>query len=196
MSPFSFSLSYHDLRTCNKYRGLCTQLCALFCLCILWCIAYYVYLEWCMYSNGELFMRPREGYFGVYFPSCAATREINTKMTLEWAHKQFVTRVHTSFYFSHDIRNTQMTTKTTIFSHQHRVSLVLFTFYWWRHNWLLMTSQWPDNCDLITLLVIINSLDTDFILGDIHGRSCEIMWLIHPFLRLLKCQSGFPGGYE
>ena len=47
-----------------------------------------------MYSRGELFMRSREGYFGVYFPSCAATREINTKITLEWARKQFVTRVH------------------------------------------------------------------------------------------------------
>ena len=36
-----------------------------------------------MYSSGKLFMRSREGYFGVYFPSCAATREINTKITLE-----------------------------------------------------------------------------------------------------------------
>ena len=65
-------------RTCKKYR-----------------IMYY--------SRGELFMRSREGYFGVYFPSCVATREINTKITLEWAHKQFVTRVHTLFYFLHDI---------------------------------------------------------------------------------------------
>ena len=30
------------------------------------------------------------GYFGVYFPSCEATREINTKITLEWAQKRFV----------------------------------------------------------------------------------------------------------
>ena len=35
-----------------------------------------------MYSRGKLFMRSREGYFGVYFPSCAPTREINTKITL------------------------------------------------------------------------------------------------------------------
>ena len=43
--------------------------------------------------------------FGVYFPSCAAcaTREINAKITLEWAHKQFVTRVFTLFDFLHDI---------------------------------------------------------------------------------------------
>ena len=36
-----------------------------------------------------------------------------------------------------------------------------------------MTSQWPDNCDAITRIVIFNSLDIDFIHGDIHGRSCK-----------------------
>ena len=43
-------------------------------------------------------MRSLECYFGVYFPRCCATREINTKITLSWAHKQFVTRVHILFY--------------------------------------------------------------------------------------------------
>ena len=42
---------------------------------------------------------------GVYFPSCEATREINTKITLEWAQKRFVRRGHTLFYFLHDITN-------------------------------------------------------------------------------------------
>ena len=37
--------------------------------------------------NGELIMGLRGGYFGVYFPSWEATREINTKITLEWVHK-------------------------------------------------------------------------------------------------------------
>ena len=32
-----------------------------------------------------------------------------------------------------------------------------------------MTSQWPDNCDAITWIVISNSLDIDFIHGDIHA---------------------------
>ena len=32
---------------------------------------------------------------------------------------------------------------------------------------------WPDNCDAITWIVIFNSLDIDFIHGDIHGRSCK-----------------------
>ena len=41
-----------------------------------------------MYSIDERFQRSREDYFCVYFPSCEATREINTKITLEWAQKQ------------------------------------------------------------------------------------------------------------
>ena len=126
-----------------------------------------------MYSSDESFQRSREGCFGGYFPSCEATREINTIITLEWAQKRFVTRVHTLFYFSHDITNPQMTIKTTGFTHHPRVSLTRFSFCWCRHNRLLMTSQWPDNCDVITWMVISNSLDVDFIHGDIHGRLCK-----------------------
>ena len=33
----------------------------------------------------------------------------------------------------------------------------VFSFCWWRHNQLLMTSQWPDICDPITWIVISNS---------------------------------------
>ena len=54
-----------------------------------------------------------------------------------------------------------------------RVSLAQFSFCWWRHNRLLMTSQWLDNCDAITWIMICNSLDIDFIHGDIRGRSCK-----------------------
>ena len=59
----------------------------------------YVVLEikWCMYSRDELFLRSLECYFWIYFPRCFATREINTKITLSWPLKQFVTRVHTLF---------------------------------------------------------------------------------------------------
>ena len=42
-----------------------------------------------MCSSEELFQRSQEGYFGVYFPSCEAMREINTKITLKWMQKQF-----------------------------------------------------------------------------------------------------------
>ena len=43
----------------------------------------------------------------------------------------------------------------------------------WYHNRLLMMSQWPDNCDRITWIMIFNSLDIDFIHGVVHGRSCQ-----------------------
>ena len=98
-----------------------------------------------MYSSDEQFQWSREDYFGVYFPSCEATREINNKITLEWAQKQFVTSVHKLFYFLHDITNPQITIKTTIFTHRSRVSLARFSYCWWRHNRLLVTSQRPDN---------------------------------------------------
>ena len=146
-----------------------------------------------MYSSDKLFQRSREGYFGVYFPSCEATREINTKTTLEWAQKQFVTRVHTLFYFLHDITNPQITIKMTIFSHRPCVSLVRFSACWWHHNWLLMTSQWPDNCDTITWIVISNSLDIDFIHGGIHGRSCKkcIFVMIYHQLKLYETNQNY-----
>ena len=66
-----------------------------------------------------------------------------------------------------------MTIKTPIFAHRPRVSLARFSFCWWRHNRLLMTSQWPDSFDAITWIVISSSLDIDFIHGDIHDRSCK-----------------------
>ena len=125
-----------------------------------------------MYSRGELFLRSREGYFGVYIPSCAATREINTKITLELAHKQFVTSVHTLFYFLHDTANPKMTLKQGS-SHIIPMSRSLYRLCWWRHNRLAMTSQWPEHCDANTWQVISNSLDIVFIHGDIYGRSCK-----------------------
>ena len=66
-----------------------------------------------------------------------------------------------------------MTIKATIFTYRPHVSLAWFTFGWWRQNWWLMTSQWPDNCDAVTWIVISNSLDIDLIHGNIHGRSCK-----------------------
>ena len=124
-----------------------------------------------MYSSDELFQRSREGYFGVYFPSCEATREINTKNYTRVSIKTirhestyiilFLTR-HTEL-INDDINDDLYTSS--------RVSLARFSFCWWRHNRLLMTSQWPDNCDAITWIVTPYSLDIDFIHGDIHGRS-------------------------
>ena len=73
----------------------------------------------------------------------------NTKIALEWTHKQFVTRVQTLCYFLHDITNPSMTLKTIFTCHPH-VSLTRITFCLCRHNRLLMTLQWPDNCDSST----------------------------------------------
>ena len=142
----------------------------------IYCVITRLYGELCMYSSDELFQRSQEGYFDVYFPSCEATRETNTKITLEWTQKQFVTRVHTLSNILHDITNVSMTIKMTIFTHRPRVSLVRFSFCWWRHNGLLMTSQWPDNCDSVMYIVKSNSLYVDFIHGDIHGRSCKKLY--------------------
>ena len=98
-----------------------------------------------------------------------------TNVALEWAHKQFVTRVHTIILFFIRHNDSINGDKTTIFLYRPRVSLAWFTFCWWRHNRLLMMSQWPDNSnyDAITWMVISNSLDIDFIHGDIHDRSCK-----------------------
>ena len=50
-----------------------------------------------MNSRDEPFLCSLECYLGIYLPRCFATREINTKITLSWALKWFVTRVHTLF---------------------------------------------------------------------------------------------------
>ena len=57
--------------------------------------------EGCMDRSGELFVARRKCYFGVYFPSYEATREINTKITLELerAFKHFTKIVYTLFHF-------------------------------------------------------------------------------------------------
>ena len=43
-----------------------------------------------------------KGQLGVYFPSCEALRKVNTKITIEWGHTQFVMATHTLFHFLHD----------------------------------------------------------------------------------------------
>ena len=43
----------------------------------------------------------------------------------------------------------------------------------WRH------AQWSDNCDANTWQVISNSLDIDFIHGDIDCQSCKKLWILH-----------------
>ena len=86
------------------------------------------------------------GLFWCLFPEL---REINTKIYIEWASKTFFASMYTLFYLFHDTTNVLMTIKTTIFTHRPFFSPTRFMFWWWRHSRLLMTSQWPDNCNAI-----------------------------------------------
>ena len=63
-----------------------------------------------------------------------------------------------------------MTLKTIIFTHRPHGSLARFTFCWC-HNWLLMTSQWPDNCDLSMKKLYLTCYISIFNHSDIHGWS-------------------------
>ena len=102
-------------------------------------------------------MHVLEGCFDVYFPSYEATRETDSKITLEGSHEQFLTRIHALYHFLHDTTKPSMTIKTTIFTHRPCVSFAYVAFCLWRHDRLRITSQWPDNCDASTWQVISNS---------------------------------------
>ena len=108
-----------------------------------------------MCSGDELFLCSRGGYN--IRVSAETVRHVSTFIIL------FLTRHNESI---NDV-------KTTIFTHRPHVSLPQFSFCWWQHNRLPKTSQWLDNCDAITWIVISNSLDIDFIHGDIHGWLCK-----------------------
>ena len=146
-----------------------------------------------MYSSDELFQRSREGYFGVSFPSCEATRENehqnNTWVSTETVRHEstyiiiFLTRLNKSM---NDDKNDDLYTSSPCLARPR------FLFCWWRHNQLLMTSQWPDNCVAITWIVISDSLDCDFIHNDSHGRSSKKVtyhpYSIFKFWIMYKCR--------
>ena len=117
-------------------------------------------LVWCLFPE----LRSNEGY----------KHQNNTRVSAETVRHEstyiilFLTR-----------RNESMNEyKTTCFTHRPHVSLARFLFCCWRHNRLLMTSQWPHNCDAITWIVISNPLDIDYIHGDIHGQSCKKILIV------------------
>ena len=51
-------------------------------------------------------------------------------------------------------------------------------------------SQWTDNCDTITWILISSSLDIDFIQGDIHGRSFKEMNVFVIFMEYWEYNTG------
>ena len=89
----------------------------------------------------------KRGLFWCLFPKLWSN-EGNKHQNNRWAHKQFVKSVHILLYFLYDMMNPWITIKTMIFTHRPRVSLSQFTFCWWRHNRLLMTSQMHYKCAL------------------------------------------------
>ena len=127
-----------------------------------------------MYSSDELFQRSRDGYFGVYFPSCEATREIITKITLDWAQKQFVTRVHTLFYFLHDITTIKMTKNddrhTSTLCLTHWVYVLLMTSQSIGHDVTMTGQLWSGHVtnDILLVRYWFNSRRYSR-----HGRSCK-----------------------
>ena len=135
-----------------------------------------MHIELCMYSRGELVYAPTRGLFWCTFPELGSNEgnkhQNNTRVSTETVRHEstyiilFLTRHNDSI---NDAKNEDLHTSC-------RVSLARFMFCWWRHNRLAMTSQWPDNCDAITWMVISNELGVDFIHGDIHDRSCKKVW--------------------
>ena len=115
-------------------------------------------IQKCMYSSGKMLIQ-------CLFPlMCAATREINTKLTLEWPHERYVTRVRTSLssYMTWRIH------KRPLNGGLHTLSPCLTpSIYVARQLW-----RGP-------LKVISNSLDVNFIHCHIFGRSCKKMHVIN-----------------
>ena len=110
-----------------------------------------------MYWGEELFLRSLEaiGYLGDYIPGGEASREINTRIKLKWAHKHFTTTEHTLFRFLHDTMNPCMAKKgdsnVSVSRPTHSVYLSLITSkpiaskvtsvshdekLWHKHMWL------------------------------------------------------------
>ena len=114
-------------------------------------------LCWCLFSE----LRSNEGN----------KHQHNTRVSTETVRHESIYII--LFLTRHN--ESQMTIKTTILTCRPRVSLARFSFCWWRHSRLLMTSQWPDNCDAIAWIMISNSLDIAFIHG-IYSSSGKVSY--------------------
>ena len=109
------------------------------------------------------------------FPSCEATKEISTKITLSWVHIRFVTTVHTLLYFLHNVRSPYCRPRIQ-FPHINTVPLLLslrsgddVTI---NRAMLVMTSQLTWQLWRTNVKVIHSSIVIDFMYSDIHGQSC------------------------
>ena len=122
-----------------------------------------------MYSRDELFQCSQEGYFCVYLQSGEATGEINTKITVEWALKQFVTRVHNWYIilfltWHNEINESDDDKNNNLYTLSPCLTRTVFVL-------MMMSQSIADDVTIVTwiLIHVSNSLDIDFIHGDNHG---------------------------
>ena len=162
-----------------RIHKLFFKMCTWVCL-VLFCCSYIISSLWtyrvlCIGSSGELFMCSRGDYAGVYFPRCEATREINTNITIEWAHNSSPRQcMHYFISCTTWWANKWWSEKSIpyIDTSPYLVCLYSGDDVIVDYMTLVMTSQlivqhltWLDSCDARKS----NSLDTDFI----HGLLCE-----------------------
>ena len=127
------------------------------CLVIIWYIVLWFYIELYLFI-----------FQGRKMLLCCDVHEWIKRLSWTWIWWSFRTRNMNEY---NDTTYPLIMIKMTIFIHRPYVSLPQCAYCWWHHNQLLM-SQWWDNCDVSTWILISNSLGIDYIHGDIHGRLC------------------------
>ena len=133
-------------------------------------------LEWRIVSA------PTIGLFWCLFPELRSN-EGNKYQNNTWVSAETVLHESTYIILFLTRHNKSINEyKTTSCTHRSCVSLARFSFCWWSHNRLLMRSQWPDDCDAIAWIMISNSLDIDYIHGDIHGQCKNVKHLCVYFM--------------
>ena len=86
--------------------------------------------------------------FHFYFQGCQVTREINTKITLDWAYKPFVSTI---------------------------IHYLISCTTRWVHTWRYKNVSSTSCAHCSPSFSIFNRLDIDFIHGHIYGRSCKVL---------------------
>ena len=92
-----------------------------------------------------------------------------------------------------------MTLKTRIFAHHPRVQLARLMFCWWRHSRLVMTSQWPDNCDTNTWQVISNLsilFTAIFTAGRVRNVCMYVCVCVCVYMYIHICACSYAYAYE
>ena len=73
-----------------------------------------------------------------------------------------ITVMKWKWFYCYELHRCNNNSKLSTPSRNPNSCISIFCICWWRHNRLLMTSQWPDSCDAITSIMISNSLDIIF----------------------------------